>query len=181
MVDGGLLLIPNLVLAGNLNFTIGVAEIWGGESLLDPLAHFFSHLIVDNGLVDLAPPYAGPTWRNGRGGVEGISKRLDRFPISSSLVPSLLIHRVWTVPSEVSNHYPVCLEWGGLASSHNYPFKFNHALLLENDFCLMVKDLWASWEPDPLLNDMKGLSLKLKALKAHVKDLVPDPFCRNET
>ena len=62
MTDGGLLLLPNLVLAGDLNVTIGASKIWGNKADLDPLAHYFSQLIVDNGLVDLAPPCAGPTW-----------------------------------------------------------------------------------------------------------------------
>ena len=35
----------------------------GEKALVDPLALFFSQLIDDNGLVDLAPPCAGTTWR----------------------------------------------------------------------------------------------------------------------
>ena len=110
MKDGGLLLLPNLILAGDLNLTFGVADIWGMKSRIDPLAQYFSHHFSDHGLVDLAPPCAGPTWKNDRGGIEGINKRLDWFLVSSSLIPGLLLHRVWTVLFEISDHYLLCLD-----------------------------------------------------------------------
>ena len=61
--------------------------------------------------MDLAPLCVGPTWRNGHAGAEGISKRLDRFLISASLIPSLGIHRVWTQCADISDQYPIVLEW----------------------------------------------------------------------
>ena len=77
--SGGLLSLPNLILAGDLNLTLNASEIWGSKALPDPLGSFFSSLFSEHNLVDVAPPCAGPTWRNGRMGKEGISKRLDHF------------------------------------------------------------------------------------------------------
>ena len=76
VASGGLLSLPNLILAGDLNLTLSASEIWGSKALSDPLSPYFSKLFSDHNLVDVAPPYAGPTWRNGRIGEEGISKRL---------------------------------------------------------------------------------------------------------
>ena len=42
LVFGGLLGMPNLLLAGNLNFTLSFAEVWGFKARLDPSASFFS-------------------------------------------------------------------------------------------------------------------------------------------
>ena len=114
-------------MVGDLKFTIGADEIWGVNSHLDPLAHFFTHLIENNYLVDMAPTFAGPTWRNGRAGVNGISKRLDSFLISSSLIPFLHHHWMWSTPSDVSDHYLICLEWAVDTSVSIYPFKLNRA------------------------------------------------------
>ena len=75
--SGGLLSLPNLILAGDLNLTLNASEIWGSKALSDPLGSFFSKLFSDHYLVDVAPPCTGPTWRNRRIGEDGISKRLD--------------------------------------------------------------------------------------------------------
>ena len=77
---------------------------------MDPLAPYFSQLLKDSNMIDVPPICAGPTWRNGRVGDEGISKRLDMLLASASLIPHLKMHRVWSHPSEVSDHYPVCME-----------------------------------------------------------------------
>ena len=85
MALGGLLSLPNLILAGDLNLTLNAPEIWGSKAQPDPLGPFFSKLFSDHHLVDLAPSCAGPTWRNGRIGEDGISKRLDHFCYRISL------------------------------------------------------------------------------------------------
>ena len=77
----GLLSSPNLILGGDLNLTLHSSEIWGHKTSPDPLSSHFLSLFDSLGLTDLAPLCAGPTWRNGCVGVEGISKRLDIFLI----------------------------------------------------------------------------------------------------
>ena len=72
MANGGLLSLPNLILAGDMNFTLNASEIWGTKALPNPLGPFFSKLISVHLLVDVAPACAGPTWRNGRIGEEDI-------------------------------------------------------------------------------------------------------------
>ena len=58
---GGLLFLPNLILAEELNLTLNVSEIWGSKAQIDPLAPFFTQLFADYNLVDVAPSCAGPT------------------------------------------------------------------------------------------------------------------------
>ena len=112
MVAGGLLDLPNIILVGDLNFTISSSKIWGQKDRIDPLTSYFSHLISSNNLVDLCLSCPGPTWRNGRTVEEGISKIIDRFLSSALHIPSLAYYRSCASPSEVSDHYPICLEWG---------------------------------------------------------------------
>ena len=61
VADGGLLSLPNLVLAGDLNLTLNASEIWGPRAHLDPLGSFFTNLFSEHHLVDVAPSCAGPT------------------------------------------------------------------------------------------------------------------------
>ena len=42
MIAGGILDLPNLILAGDLIFTLDDAEIWGKKAHLDPLVPFFT-------------------------------------------------------------------------------------------------------------------------------------------
>ena len=42
LVSSGLLGLPNLILAGDLIFTLSSAEVWGLKARLDPLALYFS-------------------------------------------------------------------------------------------------------------------------------------------
>ena len=117
----------------------------------------------------MAPSCASPTWKNDRAGEARISKRLDRFFALSSLLPHIQKHRVWANPSEVSDHYPVCLEWNTKFCVNIYPFKFNRAWLLEEGFSNLVKDYWTP-DRSPLGdNDISSLVSKLKGLKVEVK------------
>ena len=111
---------------------------------MDPLAPFFTQLLSEHHLVYLAPPCAGPTWKNGRAGSDGISKMLDRFLFSADLVNSLHRHRVWSSIADVSDHYPICLEWNVSFPAPSYPFKFERAWLLEEGFTNLVRDCWSS-------------------------------------
>ena len=98
---GGLLNLPGLIIGGDLNLTLHTSEIWGVKALRDSLSDYFISLFDSLGLVDVAPQVAGPTWRNGRTGIDGISKRLDRFLIASSLLPSLGSYKTWTKSLEI--------------------------------------------------------------------------------
>jgi hypothetical protein len=53
----------DIILGGDLNFSMGEVESWGERSWPDPLSNFFSHVIAGRGLVDLAPLKLTPTWK----------------------------------------------------------------------------------------------------------------------
>jgi hypothetical protein len=78
-----------LIIGGDLNLTLSSREIWGDHARIDPLADFFSSMFTSAGLVDILPCHISPTWRNGRSGSDGISKRLDRFLMSEDLLESM--------------------------------------------------------------------------------------------
>jgi endonuclease/exonuclease/phosphatase family metal-dependent hydrolase len=106
----GLLALENLILAGDLNFTISPEEVWGEMALADPLADFFKNLFLSNHLVDVMPAVLLPTWRNGRRGEEEIQKRLDRIYVSESLLSDVAKYRSWVESPFFSDHAPVLLQ-----------------------------------------------------------------------
>jgi hypothetical protein len=54
-VDKGIMLHNDLIMAGDLNFTLNAKEIWGTAISLDPLATFFKDLFANTPMVDVAP------------------------------------------------------------------------------------------------------------------------------
>ena len=75
-----------LILGGDLNFSMGLSEIWGARARLDSQTNFFTKTLENFGLVDIVPSVMIPTWTNRRVGVEIICKRLDRFLVSANLL-----------------------------------------------------------------------------------------------
>ena len=51
----------NLIIGGDLNFTLGVHEIWDIRKRKDPLASFFSNLLHNLKMVDLDPQNLKPS------------------------------------------------------------------------------------------------------------------------
>ena len=92
--------------------------------------------------------------------------------MASSLIPSLLLHRVWTLHSDISDHYPICLEWNKPFGSCNYPFKFNRSWLKDQDFTPWVIDKWSSLSPFASGTDLDLLTNKLRLLKNDVKEWI---------
>jgi hypothetical protein len=70
----GLLAQKNLVLDGDLNFTLSSEEIWGGIHTLGTLASYFINYFHMNKLIDIIPGTLMPTWGNGHAGTEALYK-----------------------------------------------------------------------------------------------------------
>ena len=105
---GGIINNSNLIIAGDLNFTLTDANIWGAKTQMDPMDDFFMQMLLKKNLVDVAPAKIGPTWRNGRAGEYEISKHLDTFIVAEYLVLSMDRHRLWTISFSISNQLTIC-------------------------------------------------------------------------
>jgi len=138
--SSGILYLENLVLGGDLNLTLGATEVWGGTSLIDPLAGYFKDLFVSTNLVDISLAHLAPTWRNGRLGQDRVAKRLDHFLVSGELVDRLGRYRCWNSFDYISNHLPVSLQVEFEYKRLHYPFKFNKIWLPDEEFWSMVTE-----------------------------------------
>ena len=74
------------IFGGDLNFSLGISEIWGDRARIDCLSDFFSKFLDDYGPVDIFPNVNLPTWNNRRVRSENVSKRLDRLLIFVDLL-----------------------------------------------------------------------------------------------
>jgi hypothetical protein len=124
-----------------------------------------------HGLVDFPPDVLTPTWRNGRVGLESITKRLDRFFISESLATVDGQDQILGGHSPyLSDHTPIFLQFGSPAVHFSYPFKLNSCWLVEEGFIAIVNVVWK----DPIFQLEKqvynnAFIWKMKHLKSHIK------------
>lgn len=70
----------NIILGGDLNFSLGYLESWGHHTQADPLAVFFEQLLDSHNIIDIPTTKLAPTRRN-RSGEDNLARRLDRFLI----------------------------------------------------------------------------------------------------
>jgi hypothetical protein len=165
----GLLDLNNLIIAGDFNFSTGIDEVWGVSALIDSHATFFRDLFLRHHLVDVKPVEVVPTWRNCRIGADGIQKRLDRVYASAELLNDSTLFRSWVDHPFISDHAPVLFQLDYGFKPVYYPFKFNSALLKEELFGDLVREVWNAPQDSMRDGPQSRLVGKLCRLKARVK------------
>jgi hypothetical protein len=99
-----------VVVGGDLNFIMGVSEIWGIAAQEDCLLRLFLKKLEEVGLLDVEPTKLTPTWTNRRIGEAHIAKRLDRFWISKSILKEATRIKHWVSLGGELDHHPIMLE-----------------------------------------------------------------------
>jgi hypothetical protein len=94
--------------------------------------------------VDVKPSEVVPTWRNGRFGVDGIQKILDRVYASEELLNESAYFRSWVELPFISDHAPMIFQLDYDIKSVHFPFKFNPKLLYDDSFDKLVQEEWST-------------------------------------
>jgi hypothetical protein len=165
IIESGLLREEGIIVGGDLNFTFSTREVWGDWTRSDPLADHFSSLIQSFGLVDIISSKMAPTWRNGREGTSGISKRLDRFLLEESIIGNHSKIRSRTINSTILDHNLICLQLESSTLKNAPTFKFNNSWINDPEFTSLIKKMWHTMDnwADP--STIQFLCEKLKNLK----------------
>jgi hypothetical protein len=151
-----------LIIDGDLNFTIISGEVWGASAAKDPLVEFFNALFLAHDLIDIQPEVLDPTWRNGRVGSTSISKRLDRFYISESLLSLDDMIKTWVDSPFLFDHASTYLKFGTSAVCISPPFKLNSCWLAEKGFTTIVFAVWNDPKFPSEIGIQQHISWKLK-------------------
>ena len=70
---------------------------------------------------------------------------------------------------DLSDHFPICFEWGVIKGPFDYPFKFNRSWLEDNDFLDWFNKEWSSSFTAGHFVDIEDMCLTLRKLKAATK------------
>jgi hypothetical protein len=141
-----LLKAKNLILGGDLNFSLGEAETWGPTARPDPLTTRLTHLLSSSGLLDITPRKLLPTWRNMRSGEARVEKHIDRFLVAETLLEEAFQVRQWIGAGGISDHCPLWLVLEGGPKKPPSPFKFNATWLEDESFRDLVKKHWRPFD-----------------------------------
>jgi hypothetical protein len=145
----------HLILGGDLNFSLGIKEVWGSHARSDPLSTYFTQKLDEHNLLDIEPVKFKPTWRNNRVGEDNIAKRLDHFLIKDTLLEKSFQLKQWIGHGGISDHYPIFLELRTGLDKPPSPFKFNRTWLSDETFLKLVKENWQYYNPGS--NETAGL------------------------
>ena len=64
---------PQVIMGGDLNFSLGISESWGTHAILDPLVDFIITSLEQADLIHIQMPKLLPTRRNRRTGDEALA------------------------------------------------------------------------------------------------------------
>lgn len=132
----------NLVIGGDLNFSIGIVEAWGPTVREDRLSEFFLNAFSSHNMIEANMIKLNPTWRNRRTGEDKIAKRLDRFFLSEDLASRILVFRQWVGEGGNSDHFPVLLKLVKPPLKPTTPFKFNASCMQQESFKILFNESW---------------------------------------
>jgi len=134
----------NIILGGDLNFSLGFSESWGHLAQVDSLTDTMTSLLEEHKWVDIPSARLQYTWTNNRSGEQNLARRLDRFLIKESLFNNLPRIRQWVGSGGISDHRPIFLEAEDSSHKVKSPFKFNASWLQDPSYIQLVHNYWQS-------------------------------------
>lgn len=108
----------------------------------DPIGRMIRDAIIQNNFIDVISACRGPTWDNGRSNDSFLAKRLDRFLLHGKLIERFGFPSVKIIPSFISDHRPISIQWKYIECKFGYPFKFNRMWLTDECFNEFIMESW---------------------------------------
>jgi len=131
----------NLILGGDLNFSLGASEVWGHRASPDSLINLFLNFLDQVGLVDVETKKPTPTWCKRRVGVDHVAKHLNKFLLAEEFLDSFDLVRQWVAYGGESDHFPIMLDLRERNRRVLRPFKFFEGWISDPSFQELVRGL----------------------------------------
>ena len=137
-----------VVIGGDLNFSLGQAEVWGPFARPDPLSGYFTQKFIEKNWLDIELVKQKPTWHNNRCGDGRVAKSLDRFLVSEKMVDQQHFLKQWVGNGGRSDHLPIFLEFRNGPKKPPSPLKFNKTWLEDESFHELILSNWKPFNPE---------------------------------
>jgi len=142
LLSCNILSLDNIIIGGDLNFSLGFSESWGASAQIDPITDYMRRLLEQQDFIDIPIQKPHPTWRNRRTGAAALARRLDRFLMKGPLIHRLHTYKQWVSIGGISDHSPIALEIQGPNQKPKAPYKFNHMWLQDPSFSNLITTYW---------------------------------------
>lgn len=136
-----------MIIGGDLNFSLGWAEVWGPHARTDLLSDYFTRNLVERNWLDVEPCVLKPVCKNNRCREGRVAKRLDRFLVTKKIVDNHHFIRQWVGKGGHSDHFPIFLEFKNGPVKPPSPLKFNKTWLKDDSFMALISNGWAPYDP----------------------------------
>jgi len=170
-----------VVIGGDLNFSLGLSEVWGPHAHSDVMASFLTRKLIEKKLIDVEPIKLKPTWRNNRGGEARVAKRIDRFLVSENLVDSFFQIRQWVGSGGASDHFPIFLEIRKGPNNPPSPLKFNKLWLQEESFKNLFITNWRGYNENSMRTAAFQFAENINRLKGAIKEWAVEKRRRDDS
>lgn len=170
LLDSPILQAGNIILGGNLNFSIGFSESWGHLAQIDPLSDYFGQLLEDHHWIDLPSTKLQFTWKNNRSGDQSLARRLDHFIMKEGLCSLFPRARQWVGSGGISDHRPIFLEIEARQQAQNAPYKFNATWLRDPSYLKLITDYWNAHPISENTDPVNGLVRNLSEIKGKSRE-----------
>jgi len=134
----------DLILGGDLNFSLGASKLSGQHDALITLTNLFLNFLDQIGLVDIEPQKLPLTWCNRRIGDDMVNKRLEKNLLSEEVLDSFDLVRQWVTYGGESDHFSIMLELRDRSKRVSIPSKFFEGWISNPSYQELVRGLWSS-------------------------------------
>jgi hypothetical protein len=162
----------NIIIGGDLNFTLSRQEIWGLSAREERLIKNLNVKSKELEWVDVEPMLLCPTWSNNQGGEVGLAKHLDRFFVHHDRLHYFGIYQSWVGKVHCSDHFPIFLEIDKDMGKPGAPFKYNPSWSKDEGFRKLVRDNWKHFQEDVGVSTNIQFVFGLRQFKDKVSILV---------
>jgi len=170
-----------VVIGGDLNFSLGLSEVWGPHAHSDVLASYFNRKLMERNLIDVEPIKLKPSWRNNRGGEARVAKRIDRFLVTEKMVDSFFQIRQWVGSGGASDHFPIFLEIRKGPINPPSPLKFNKLWLQEESFKNLFLENWRGYNENNVRSAAFQFAENINRLKGAIKEWAVEKRRRDDS
>ena len=157
-----------LILIGDFNAISKADDRLNGSPVTEAETQDLSNFVMESQMMEAPSTGLFYSWSNKSLGYGRVDSRIDRAYVNEAWNVKFPDVAVQYLPSGISDHSPLLVDFGNHDKGGGRPFRFQNILAEHKDFMVSVQSAWQSVDGN---HKMQSLWVKLKAVKQAIKNL----------